>query len=354
MAFLSRDSRDSRVGVPKSRPAGLPGLWSPITLRPDLGSKCSLKQSCSSRRELSNRMSHVFCSQVFRVDSRLFLVGSQTGISTPGPSFGHNLCFRCPNEQCEPILDIYVRKDFQWYKERHKTLSFDPSNRSLKFWESIGSPSPKAGVALGVWGFTPGTLSYTLGSPWCDSRASLWPAPLQPFCLGREPKARVMTIVVVPFTILVNGHETNVSQASLQYATYGMDRFTLDDPLSILFISMERATTPRFVELPHTLNHLQKLHSVVVDEVHLLLLYFKLVMKHMLSLWVVGCQLITLTTSLSPFQETYLKIVMSTTFSIIWMLTVRPLIGYVVNEVVDVDNEIIQQLIKWLQCIFWD
>jgi hypothetical protein len=36
------------------------------------------------------------------------------------------------------------------------------------------------------------------------------------------------------------------------------------------------------------------------------------------------------------------------------MLTVRPLIGYVVNEVVDVDNEIIQQLIKWLQCIFWD
>jgi hypothetical protein len=36
------------------------------------------------------------------------------------------------------------------------------------------------------------------------------------------------------------------------------------------------------------------------------------------------------------------------------MLTVRPLIGYVVDEVVDVDNEIIQQLIKWLQCIFWD
>jgi hypothetical protein len=56
---FSRDSRDSRPGVPKSRPAGLPGLWSPITLRADLGSKCGLKQSCSSRRELSNGMSHV-------------------------------------------------------------------------------------------------------------------------------------------------------------------------------------------------------------------------------------------------------------------------------------------------------
>jgi len=29
------------------------------------------------------------------------------------------------------------------------------------------------------------------------------------------------------------------------------------------------------------------------------------------------------------------------------MLMVRPLIGYVVDEVVDVDNEIIRQLIEW-------
>jgi hypothetical protein len=37
------------------------------------------------------------------------------------------------------------------------------------------------------------TLAYTPGSLWCDSRASSWPAPLQPLCLGREPKARVAT-----------------------------------------------------------------------------------------------------------------------------------------------------------------
>jgi hypothetical protein len=40
------------------------------------------------------------------------------------------------------------------------------------------------------------TLSYTPGSPWCDSRASLWPAPLQPLCLGCEAKARVATVWV--------------------------------------------------------------------------------------------------------------------------------------------------------------
>ncbi len=95
MTFLSRDFR---VGVPKSRQWGLSQLWSRITLRTNLGSKCGLQKSCSSRRELFNGMWHVVFSQVNRVDSRLFLVGSQIPILTPGPAFGHNLCFRCPNE----------------------------------------------------------------------------------------------------------------------------------------------------------------------------------------------------------------------------------------------------------------
>ncbi len=129
-------SRDSRVGVSKSRQMGLLGLWSPITLRADLGLQCGLKQSCSSRRELSNVMSHSRIRHREEVYSWLFVVGSQTGSSTPGPSFGHNLCFRCSNEPNEPILDIYAPRAFQWYKERHEPLSFDPCNRSL-------TPSPK-------------------------------------------------------------------------------------------------------------------------------------------------------------------------------------------------------------------
>jgi len=114
-----------------------------------------------------------------------------------------------------------------------------------------------------------------------------------------------------------------------------------------LFISVECAATPRFVELAHTLNHLQKLHCVVMDEAHLLLSDFRPVMKHLLPLWVVGCQLVALTTSLSPSQKTDLKIVMFTTFTIIRMSTVRPLIEYVVDEVVDVNDKIIRQLIEW-------
>ncbi len=95
---------------PKSRQRGLPWLWSPITLWADLGSRCGLKQSCSSRWDLSNSMSHSLYRQVNRVDSWLFVVGSQTASLTPSPSFGHNLCFKCLNEQCEPILDIYVQE----------------------------------------------------------------------------------------------------------------------------------------------------------------------------------------------------------------------------------------------------
>jgi len=154
-------------------------------------------------------------------------------------------------------------------------------------------------------------------------------------------------IVVVPLTILVSGHEADASRASLRYATYGMDTITFDDPPSILFVSVERATTPRFVELAHTLNHLQKLHCVIVDEAHLLLSDFRPVMKRLLPLWAVGCQLVALTASLSPSQDTDLKIVMSARFAIVQMSTVRPLIGYVIDEVADVDDEIIRQLIEW-------
>jgi hypothetical protein len=131
---------------------------------------------------------NVIFRQVNRVNSQLFLVGSQTGNLTPGLSFGHNLCFKCPNEQCELILDIYVSRAFQWYKERHKPLSFDPWNCSLKFWKSTRTPSPKVGIALGVWGFTP---SHFLTLPGvCDviPGFSLGPHPCNPFALVVSPK----------------------------------------------------------------------------------------------------------------------------------------------------------------------
>ncbi len=162
-------------------------------MRVDLGSRCGLKKSCSSRRDLSNGMSHVVYNQVNRVNFWLFVVGSQIGNLTLGPSFDHNLCFRYPNEQCEPIWDIYVPRAFQWYKERHKPLSFELWNRSLKFRESTGTPSPKMGVALGVWRFIlshfftlPGVCDVIPGLP-------LGLQPCNPFFLGCKPKARVAT-----------------------------------------------------------------------------------------------------------------------------------------------------------------
>ncbi len=99
-------SRDSQVGVPKSPKLGLLQLWSPITLWEDLGSRCGLKQSCSHFQGLSNGMLHAIFTHENRVDSWLLVVRSQTANLTPGPSFSHNLCFRCPNGQCKPILDI--------------------------------------------------------------------------------------------------------------------------------------------------------------------------------------------------------------------------------------------------------
>jgi hypothetical protein len=99
-------SWDSQVKVSKLPRLGLPQLWGPITLQVDFRWRWGLKQSCSLRWDLSSGISHTTCTQVNWVDSWLLVVRSQIANSTPGPSFGHNMCFRCPNGQCEPILDI--------------------------------------------------------------------------------------------------------------------------------------------------------------------------------------------------------------------------------------------------------
>jgi hypothetical protein len=94
-------------------------------------------------------MSHIAYTQGNRVDSRLLVVGSQTANLTPGLSFAHNLCFRCLNEQCEPILDIYTSIVFQCYKSFFKARSFDPCNRALKIRESFRDSNSQHGSSLG-------------------------------------------------------------------------------------------------------------------------------------------------------------------------------------------------------------
>jgi hypothetical protein len=81
-------------------------------------------------------VSHFSCTHRGRVDSRLLVVGSQTVILIPGPSFDHNLCCRCPNGSCKAILDIYTSRLFQRYEEHFKARCFDPCNRTLSFQES--------------------------------------------------------------------------------------------------------------------------------------------------------------------------------------------------------------------------
>jgi len=98
--------QDSQMGVLKLSRVRVLGLWTAIFLRPELRSGRVLNQSCSSHRELFNAMSHSFRRCREEVDSQLLVVGSQTGSLTPGPSFTHNLGCRCPNGQCEAILDI--------------------------------------------------------------------------------------------------------------------------------------------------------------------------------------------------------------------------------------------------------
>jgi hypothetical protein len=132
-------------------------------------------------------MLHAICTHENRVNSRLLIVGSQIANLTPNSSFGHNLCCRCPNGRCKPILDIYIPRAFQWYKKLLKPLNFDPCSCPLKIWESTGTLTPKVEFPWGVrvHSLTP---SRTLESMLCDSRLPFWPATLQTLALVASPR----------------------------------------------------------------------------------------------------------------------------------------------------------------------
>jgi len=132
--------------------SGLPGLWEVIAPRPDLGSQRGLNQSCIPRRDLSNDISHSRIGHWELIDSRLLVVGSQTVNLTPGPSFAHNLGYRCRNRECEGIFDIYVSRPFQWNQEHLNARCFAPCCRALNIRESWRTPSPQF---FQVLGFTP-------------------------------------------------------------------------------------------------------------------------------------------------------------------------------------------------------
>jgi hypothetical protein len=82
-------------------------------------------------------MLHATCTQGNQVDFQLLLFGNQIASLTPNLSFHHNVCFKYPNGQYKPILNIYVSIAFQWYKELLQPMGFNPCDCALKIWESI-------------------------------------------------------------------------------------------------------------------------------------------------------------------------------------------------------------------------
>jgi hypothetical protein len=178
-------------GSPEIPKIGIPRLWGPITLCENLWLRWGLKQSCSPCWEIFNSMWHATFTQGNRVNSWLLMVGSQTANLTPSLSFGHNLCFKCPNESCKPILDIYISMDFQWYKKLFNVIGFDPWNRPLKIWKLIGTPTPEMGVHLGVWRFIPSHSFAFLGAWNVTLRLLSWLAILQAVALVVIPRLRL-------------------------------------------------------------------------------------------------------------------------------------------------------------------
>jgi hypothetical protein len=180
-------------GTPPNGSPKIPRVGIPATLCADLWLRWSLKQSCSPCREFFNGMSHNTWTQGNQGDSWLLVIQSQIVNLILDLFFGHNLCFKCFNGSCQPILNIYVSIDFQWYKKLFNPIKFDLCNCPLKIWESIAASTPKMGDHLGVWGFIPSHSFILLGTWDVTPRLPLLARNLARPCLGHEPKVRVVT-----------------------------------------------------------------------------------------------------------------------------------------------------------------
>ncbi len=139
------------------------------------------------------------------------MIGNQIDILIPSPSFSHNLCFKYSNGSCKLILDIYVSKTFQWYKEFFNLMNFDLWNHSLNIWDFIRTSTPKVGIHLAV---CVGSFLHTLSHFWeceCDSRGAFLTCTFSCPCLSHKPKVRVVTIC----SLLANFEFPNHNQPSL-------------------------------------------------------------------------------------------------------------------------------------------
>jgi hypothetical protein len=161
-------------------------FWGCITSHAELRLRWGLKQSCSPRQKNFNGMSQVACTRRYRVYSWLLVVVNQTASLTPGLYFDHNLCFKCPNGQCKPILDIYASIFFQCYKKLFEPMGFGPCNRTMKIQESNWDSNSYNGGSLGS--VRVHSLTFFALPRACDvtPESFSWPVTL---CLNHKPKA---------------------------------------------------------------------------------------------------------------------------------------------------------------------
>jgi len=149
-------------------------FWRPITFRANIWLRWGVKWSCSPCQEISNGMWHVTYTYENQGDSWL-LMAITCVLSI---QMGH----------ASPFWTFKFQDFFQWYKELFIPMGFDPCNRCLKIWESIGTSTPKVEIHLGVWRFIPSHFPTLLRTWNVTPRLHSWLALSQALTLVTSSK----------------------------------------------------------------------------------------------------------------------------------------------------------------------
>ena len=103
-------------------------------------------------------------------------------------------------------------------------------------------------------------------------------------------------IVVVPLTILVQGHINDCTKSTITCSTFESDnQIQVNHAPSIIFVSVENSVQDNFLVFAKQLASASQLHCIVFDEVHLLLSEFQPIMHQVHVLAAIKVPIIGLT-----------------------------------------------------------
>ncbi|CAM6126957.1 unnamed protein product [Calypogeia fissa] len=157
-------------------------------------------------------------------------------------------------------------------------------------------------------------------------------------------------VVIVPLFLLLTAHLAHCRAANIRCDEFRTGHnIATNQPPQLVFVSFELAILKPFQDWARQLISKDKLHSIVIDEVHEVLCPFRhRNMSQLFTLSMLNCQMIGFMASLPPHKENSVRLHLGKDFKVVRSAITQPNLEYGVIETEHIDSEIACLLATWM------